>query len=200
MRPKIPIWLALLILGFTSPGWSQCRQYVTVSQSTTLFANELTVTFAGFRPNAWDPRVEPDLPPVCGPAVVGGNLFSTMFVIWGEDCVEPGSSVQLTVESFEPFPALASGSWANIEGDRVFLTSDDLEYDPDCNVNCVADRDDIASGTSLDLDGDGVPDECRSVIDVPALSPWFLVVLATLLAAVGVAGLRAYDRDVRPNA
>jgi hypothetical protein len=171
MCPKIPIWLALLILGFTSPGWSQCRQYVTVSQSTTLFANELTVTFAGFRPNAWDPRVEPDLPPVCGPAVVGGNLFSTMFVIWGEDCVEPGSSVQLTVESFEPFPALASGSWANIEGDRVFLTSDD-----------------------------GVPDECRSVIDVPALSPWFLVVLATLLAAVGVAGLRAYDRDVRPNA
>ena len=30
----------------------------------------------------------------------------------------------------------------------------------DCNRNCVVDSDDIASGTSLDADGDGIPDEC----------------------------------------
>ncbi|GJQ29178.1 MAG: hypothetical protein HBSAPP03_10620 [Phycisphaerae bacterium] len=36
----------------------------------------------------------------------------------------------------------------------------------DCNTNGVDDRCDIASGTSLDLDGDGVPDECACSPDV----------------------------------
>ncbi|MBM3990289.1 MAG: hypothetical protein FJ298_04695 [Planctomycetes bacterium] len=31
----------------------------------------------------------------------------------------------------------------------------------DCNGNGIEDAIDIANGTSSDLDGDGVPDECR---------------------------------------
>ncbi len=32
----------------------------------------------------------------------------------------------------------------------------------DCNGNGIEDSIDIANGTSSDLDGDGVPDECQS--------------------------------------
>jgi hypothetical protein len=32
---------------------------------------------------------------------------------------------------------------------------------PDCNCNGMPDVDDIASGTSLDDDGNGIPDECE---------------------------------------
>ena len=41
------------------------------------------------------------------------------------------------------------------------------QVDPiiDCNENGIADDEDIASGTSEDCDGDGVPDECETLLD-----------------------------------
>ena len=36
---------------------------------------------------------------------------------------------------------------------------------PDCNCNDVADADDIAAGTSPDLNRNGVPDECECMWD-----------------------------------
>jgi hypothetical protein len=41
------------------------------------------------------------------------------------------------------------------------LAADLLECD--CNENGILDATDIAGGTSLDTDGDGVPDECQSL-------------------------------------
>jgi len=56
------------------------------------------------------------------------------------------------------------GAW-NLTGDQsseglAFLYHGHDEY-PDCNENCVPDADDIAFGTSLDCNSDGVPDECQ---------------------------------------
>ncbi|MEE2907254.1 MAG: proprotein convertase P-domain-containing protein [Planctomycetota bacterium] len=41
-----------------------------------------------------------------------------------------------------------------------------LESSPDCNNNGVADSDDIANGSSQDVDGNGIPDECECPGDV----------------------------------
>ena len=38
--------------------------------------------------------------------------------------------------------------------------------DFDCNGNAVGDSDDIAGGTSTDVNGTGIPDECEPVGDV----------------------------------
>ena len=35
-----------------------------------------------------------------------------------------------------------------------------IEFITDCNLNGVPDGDDISGGSSVDCDGDGVPDEC----------------------------------------
>jgi len=48
----------------------------------------------------------------------------------------------------------------------------------DCNGNRVDDAIDILEGTSLDADGNGMPDECDVI---PTVSAWGLVVLALLL-------------------
>ncbi|MHC5026590.1 MAG: LVIVD repeat-containing protein [Planctomycetota bacterium] len=45
----------------------------------------------------------------------------------------------------------------------MFVTTAASACDADCNGNGIPDADDIADGTSLDLDGDGVPDECGCV-------------------------------------
>ncbi len=47
--------------------------------------------------------------------------------------------------------------------DPTGYTVDGVIDEKDCNGNCVADEDDIGAGTSLDRDGDGVPDECRPI-------------------------------------
>jgi hypothetical protein len=67
------------------------------------------------------------------------------------------------------------GDYYDMVSDRVgahvayaatFNGEQDVYYlrigDWDCNDNAVGDADDILSGTSLDLDLDGIPDECRS--------------------------------------
>ena len=52
----------------------------------------------------------------------------------------------------------------------------------DCNLNGLLDDCDILDGTSQDLDGDNIPDECPlTFIDVPALAP-------TIQAAITAAG------------
>jgi len=40
----------------------------------------------------------------------------------------------------------------------------------DCNANGVEDRDDILSGTSLDVDEDGIPDECEYDCDADGVT------------------------------
>lgn len=54
---------------------------------------------------------------------------------------------------------------------------------PDCNENDLADACDIARGDSLDVNDDGIPDECLP--PVPAVSQWGLVVLSLLTLIAG---------------
>ena len=52
-------------------------------------------------------------------------------------------------------------------GPRLSTCEQDVYYtrigDYDCNVNGVGDADDLLAGTSVDLDGDGILDECQSL-------------------------------------
>ena len=62
-------------------------------------------------------------------------------------------------------------------------TMNDSLFD-DCNCNDVPDEDDISDGTSMDENGNGVPDECEFAI--PTVSQWGMAALAGLLVAAGM--------------
>lgn len=63
----------------------------------------------------------------------------------------------------------------------------------DCNANLVDDADDIASGTSQDANGDGVPDECECPTDLDGNGTTDLGDLSILLAGFGCASECAVD-------
>lgn len=66
-------------------------------------------------------------------------------------------------------PIVVAGAWrdsdAGLNSGTVFLFAAD---DTDCNGNGVCDSEDIALGTSLDANGDGIPDECPLYIRADA--------------------------------
>ncbi len=59
----------------------------------------------------------------------------------------------------------------------------------DCNCNGVPDSTDIANGEP-DMDGNGVPDVCESIVDTPAASSWGLAILTILVLAIGTVVIR----------
>jgi hypothetical protein len=60
--------------------------------------------------------------------------------------------------------AVAVLRWQPPGGVKSTLPSSQLSPGSDCNGNGTLDRCDLASGTSLDLDGDTVPDECAALV------------------------------------
>ncbi|GMU80459.1 MAG: hypothetical protein AMXMBFR47_03300 [Planctomycetota bacterium] len=58
--------------------------------------------------------------------------------------------------------------------------------DYDCNGNGVGDGADVSSGTSNDVNGDGIPDECQCLGDLDASEEVDLADLAGLLATYGL--------------
>ncbi len=62
-------------------------------------------------------------------------------------------------------------------------TMDNSLFD-DCNCNDVPDADDIAAGTSPDVNGNGIPDECEAV-GIPTASEWGLAALTLLVLTAG---------------
>lgn len=84
------------------------------------------------------------------------------------------------------------GAWTlvvrdDVAGDVGSLLAACIELDtaPDCNGNGVADAVDIGSGSSIDADGDGVPDECGCVADLNGDGAVNGADLAQLLGAWG---------------
>ncbi|MHC4066989.1 MAG: IPTL-CTERM sorting domain-containing protein [Planctomycetota bacterium] len=67
-------------------------------------------------------------------------------------------------------------------------TMDNSLFD-DCNCNDVPDADDIAAGTSPDVNGNGIPDECEAM-GIPTVSEWGVLVMTVLLLGSGVVVLR----------
>jgi len=63
----------------------------------------------------------------------------------------------------------------------------------DCNANGIPDAWDIADGTSEDLDGDGVPDECGCIADITGDD---VVDVLDLLDVLGAWGLTGVPEDV----
>lgn len=75
-------------------------------------------------------------------------------------------------------------AWVQADARIVLDPDEDQGYenpDWDCNRNGIADADDIASGTSQDGDGNGVPDECEGPADTttprPTQSPFSFPVI-----------------------
>ena len=94
---------------------------------------------------------------VVGPsgAGTGGGWFEHSFRV--ADLIAPTAEMKLR------FIAEDAGAGSIIEAavDDLLITSTTCDVPlADCNANGVVDSDDIASGRSEDVNGDGVPDEC----------------------------------------
>jgi len=96
-------------------------------------------------------------------------------------------------EALAAFAGLApEGAWRlvvedAVAGDAGTLALACLEFDlaPDCNGNGVPDASDLAAGTSVDADGDGVPDECACRADLDGNGAVDAADLAVILASWG---------------
>jgi len=89
-----------------------------------------------------------------GPEASGGWYLHTFRVL---DFIALGASSQVRFIASD----LGAGSVVEAAIDD-FTVRDLICIDPDCNGNGIDDVIDIATGTSLDADGDGTPDECES--------------------------------------
>jgi hypothetical protein len=86
------------------------------------------------------------------------------------------------------------GASIDIEGDRLLVRRCDGEpmqilaldlAGDDCNGNAICDATDILDGTSMDVNGNGVPDECECVSDIDGDGATGTTDLLTLLAGWG---------------
>ncbi len=99
------------------------------------------------------------------------------------------NSDQLAVIAFyaNTLQALMLASHLDWDGDGVEIPDDNCRlFNPDqidCQPNDVGDVCDIADGTSLDDNGNGIPDECEPAI--PTISEWGLIVMTLLLITSG---------------
>jgi len=75
-------------------------------------------------------------------------------------------------------------NWDGSVGNYLYYSS----VEDDCNDNQVADGCDIDAGTSQDVNGNGVPDECECVADVSGDGMVNVTDLLALLAAWGTSG------------
>ena len=92
-------------------------------------------------------------------AVVGGNEVAPPMPTNGDCLAIMMPPLQLVSFSncVRRIEVTATGGTVWIDDFRV----NPLPPFPDCNGNCTADDEDIANGTSLDCDGDNIPDECE---------------------------------------
>jgi subtilisin-like proprotein convertase family protein len=145
-----------------------------------------------------------------GPWGCGGDNIDCWFADAATAAAESTCSVTavpVLAGSLRPTGSLASlrgrapqGEWTLIAADAVAgdvgqLTAACVEITtaPDCNLNGVDDALDIAAGTSADLDGDGVPDECACVADFDGDGAVTSSDLGVLLSAWGSCGGCAAD-------
>lgn len=66
----------------------------------------------------------------------------------------------------------------------------------DCNANGILDSDEIASGSAIDSNGSGVPDECECLGDISGNGSINGVDLAGIFAAWGTDGQNEFDCDI----
>ncbi|MFO0829708.1 MAG: hypothetical protein U0572_16325 [Phycisphaerales bacterium] len=107
--------------------------------------------------------------PPAGIGSTGVYLFEHDASGWHESQKAVPSSYQ-TVANHVGFDGsdLLAGS---IPSDRVYVFS----LGPDCNDNGVGDACDIMGGSSADMNGNGVPDECNDAMFLPACESQVLV-------------------------
>jgi len=86
---------------------------------------------------------------------------------------------------------------ANVAYAATFNGEEDIYFlrigDYDCNGNEVADTEDIASGTSNDVNGNGIPDECECLGDLDGDWDIDLTDLAQLLSNYGTTEGASYE-------
>ncbi len=96
----------------------------------------------------------------------------------GSPCIDSASSASLPIDWLDADADQSWVEWLPVDaaglsrvfddptapnvgyGDRPFVDMGAFEYQDDCNENGVIDSLDLASGTSADCTGNGIPDEC----------------------------------------
>ncbi len=96
---------------------------------------------------------------VIGPASLPGWTLRTLSV---GQFITPTSTVKIRFEASDPTAGGGSVVEAAVDAVQVTRTGCTTVL-PDCNENGIVDADDIAVGRSLDLNANGVPDECETV-------------------------------------
>ncbi len=71
-----------------------------------------------------------------------------------------------------------------------------LETSPDCNSNGIADSEDIADGTSEDVDGNGIPDDCECPGDITGEG---IIDVEDILLVIAAFGQDGGDEDINGN-
>lgn len=83
------------------------------------------------------------------------------------DACDPDDDNDFVPDTTDNCPLTANPNQADCNGNGI---GEACETFPDCNANTRPDSCDIAAGTSTDIDGDGRPDECQTVVVSPGSS------------------------------
>ena len=101
-----------------------------------------------------------------------GNMFRAHFGLGSSDEI-----IDLTVR----WPTGIVQTLSNVEVDQILRVVEDSTFAFDCNRNCLPDYQDISNGTSEDINGNGIPDECECIGDI---NGDFIVNVADVLAVI----------------
>ena len=140
-----------------------------------------------------------------GPWGCGGHDIDATFVDGATQAAESMCSTTAVpviagaVAPLEPLDAFIgtspTGTWTISAADLASIDAGILgevclvlDTAPDCNLNGIPDQSDIASGNSLDANGDGVPDECACPGDLNGSGNVNGADLAIVLGSWGACG------------
>lgn len=80
------------------------------------------------------------------------HMFRTHFGLGASTIIE-----EVTIS----WPSGTVQTTSNLDTNQIIRVVESHEFALDCNRNCIDDYTDILDGTSLDSNGDGIPDECN---------------------------------------
>ena len=86
-------------------------------------------------------------------------------------------------------------STVNLEVDKIIRVVEDTVFALDCNRNCIADMVDIFGGSSLDVNGNGIPDECECLANLDGDNDVDVTDLLILITNFGSTGSLIGDLD-----
>ncbi len=115
-----------------------------------------------------------------------GNMLRAHFGVGTSEVIET-----VTIR----WPSGILQSTVNLEVDNIIRVVEDTVFALDCNRNCIADTDDIFGGTSLDANGNNIPDECECLANLDGDDDVDVADLLILIKNFGSTGSLLGDLD-----